>query len=136
MFTTSTKPTRNVWELLRELMVLGIFLVVANAGHLHLQGVAAQQVTTIKPADLQPVPSRQRPTAERLAQLHKALGPSGDPHDVILEIGRIGDATSAPFLIEALAKQGTVPREGQYAAIDTRFHVLDALQAITNHDAG
>src|SRR6185436_15033249 len=70
------------------------------------------------------------------AQLHKALGSAGDPHDVIVEIGRIGDETSIPFLIEALAKQGTVPREGQYGAIDTRFHVLDALQAITNHDAG
>jgi len=35
-----------------------------------------------------------------------------------------------------LAKQGTVPSEGQYAAIDTRFHVLNGLQAITNHDAG
>jgi len=31
---------------------------------------------------------------------------------------------------------GTVPREGLYGAIDTRFHVLDALQEITNHDAG
>ena len=29
-----------------------------------------------------------------------------------------------------------MPREGQYAAIDSRFHVLDALQSITNHDAG
>jgi hypothetical protein len=71
-----------------------------------------------------------------LPQLHKALSSPGDPHDVILEIGKIGDATSVPFLIEALAKQGTVPREGQYGAICTRFHVLEALQAITNHDAG
>ncbi len=31
---------------------------------------------------------------------------------------------------------GTVPREGLYGAFDTRFHVLDALQEITNHDAG
>jgi len=82
------------------------------------------------------VPDRQLSTGERLAQLHKALESPGDPHDVILDIGAIGDATSVPFLIEALAKQGTVPREGQYGAICTRFHVLDALQSITNHDAG
>jgi hypothetical protein len=74
--------------------------------------IAAQLVTTIMPHDLQLVPNRQLPTAERLAQLHKALASSGDPRDVILEIGRIGAATSVPFLIEALAKQGTVPREG------------------------
>ena len=97
--------------------------------------VAAQQVT-IKPRDLQLVPDRQLSTGERLAQLDKALASPGDPHDVILEIGAIGDATSVPFLIEALAKQGTVPPEGPYSAIDTRFHVLDALQSITNHDAG
>src|SRR5580698_55860 len=96
----------------------------------------AQQVTTIKPHDLQPVPDRQLSAGERLAQLHKALSSPGDPHDVILEIRAIGDRTSVPFLIEALAKMGTVPREGMYGAIDTRFHVLDALQEITNHDAG
>jgi hypothetical protein len=74
------------------------------------------------------------PTA--LPQLHKALASAGDPHDAILEIGEIGDTTSVPFLINALARQGTVPREGPYGAIDTRFHVLNALQTITNHDAG
>lgn len=95
----------------------------------------AQQVTTSRP-NLQPVPDRQLSTSERLAQLHKALGGPGDPHDVILRIWAIGSPTSVSFLIEALAKQGTVPREGQYAAIDTRFHVLEALQEITNHDAG
>ncbi|HUD65058.1 MAG TPA: hypothetical protein VMQ17_10795 [Candidatus Sulfotelmatobacter sp.] len=82
------------------------------------------------------MPDRQLSTGERLAQLHKALSSPGDPHDVILEIRAIGDPTSVPFLIEALAKMGTVSREGLYGAIDTRFHVLDALQEITNHDAG
>ena len=96
----------------------------------------AQQVTAVRPNGLQPVPDRQLSTNERLAQLHKALAGPGDPHDVILRIWAIGSPTSVPFLIEALAKQGTVPREGQYAAIDTRFHVLEALQEITNHDAG
>jgi hypothetical protein len=57
---------------------------------------------TIMPPNLQPVPDRQLPTAERLAQLHEALASAGDPHDVILEIGRIGDASSVSFLIEAL----------------------------------
>jgi outer membrane protein assembly factor BamB len=123
-----------VWKL-RVFVVFAVFLVLGDLRHWGLGGVA-QQVTTIRPSDLQPVPNRQLPTAERVAQLHKALASAGDPHDVILEIGRIGDPTSVPFLIEALAKQGTVPREGQYVAIDTRFHVLDALQAITNHDAG
>jgi hypothetical protein len=96
----------------------------------------AQQVTTIKPHDLQSVPDQQLSAGERLAQLQKALASPGDPHDVILAIRAIGDPTSVPFLIEELAKMGTVPREGLYGAIDTRFHVLDALQEITNHDAG
>jgi outer membrane protein assembly factor BamB len=96
----------------------------------------AQQVTTFEPHDLQTVPDRQLSTIERLAQLHKALASSGDPHDVILAIGGIGNASSLPFLIDALAKQGNVPREGMYASIDTRVHTLNALQSITNHDAG
>lgn len=124
----------SMWKLLTALVILGVLSVVGVAGHSGL--VAAQQVTTIEPHDLQSVPDRQLSTGERLAQLHKALASPGDPHDVILAIRAIGDPTSVPFLIEALAKQGTVPREGQYVAIDTRFHVLDALQEITNHDAG
>src|SRR4051794_27573720 len=91
----------------------------------------AQQVTTIKPHDLQWVPDQQLSPGERLAQLHKALASPGDPHDVILAIRAIGDPTSVPFLIEELAKMGTVPREGLYGAFDTRVHVLDALQEIT-----
>jgi outer membrane protein assembly factor BamB len=126
----------GMWKLLRVFVILAVLVAAGRAGHLGHLAVSAQQVATIMPSDPQPVPQRQLPTAERLAQLHKALALPGDPHDVILEIGRIGDPTSIPFLIEALAKQGTVPREGQYGAIDTRFHVLDALQAITNHDAG
>jgi outer membrane protein assembly factor BamB len=136
MFSPSNKTTMGMWRLLTVLVTLAVPLVVATVPESGLVAIAAQQVTTIMPHDLQPVPNPQLPTAERLAQLHKALASSGDPHDVILEIGRIGDATSVPFLIEALAKQGTVPREGPYAAIDTRFHMLDALQSITNHDAG
>jgi len=124
-------------KLLTVLVASGVFFAVEVAGHSDLVAVAAaQQVTTIEPHDLQPVPDRQPPTSERLVQLHKALASSGDPHDVILEIGWIGDASSVPFLIDALAKQGNVPRQGLYASIDTRFHTLDALQSITNHDAG
>ena len=123
-------------RLLTVFVILAVLLVVGAARRSGLAAVAAQQVTTIKPRDFHPVPDRQLSTGERLAQLHKALASPGDPHDVILEIGAIGDATSVPFLIEALAKQGTVPHEGQYVAIDTRFHVLHALQSITNHDAG
>jgi outer membrane protein assembly factor BamB len=136
MFSPSNKTTMSMWWLLTVLVTLAVPLVLATVPESGLVAIAAQQVTTIMPHDLQPIPNPQLPTAERLAQLHKALASSGDPHDVILEIGRIGDATSVPFLIEALAKQGAVPREGRYAAIDTRFHVLDALQSITNHDAG
>ena len=124
----------NMRKLLKALAVLGVLLIVGGAGRSVL--VAAQQVITIEPQDLQPVPDRQLSTSERLAQLHKALASSGDPHDVILEIGWIGNASSVPFLIDALSKQGNVPREGLYASIDTRFHTLDALQSITNHDAG
>jgi len=136
MFSPSNKTTMSMWRLLTVLVTLAVPLVVATVPESGLVAIAAQQVTTIMPHDLQPVPNPQLSTGERLAQLHKALASPGDPHDVILEIGAIGDATSVPFLIEALAKQGTVPREGLYAAIDTRFHVLDALQSITNHDAG
>jgi outer membrane protein assembly factor BamB len=132
MFAPSNKTTMSMRRLLTVLVILAVLLVVGSG----LVAVAAQQVTTIKPHALQPVPDRQLSPSERLEQLHKALASSGDPHDVILEIGWIGDAASVPFLIDALAKQGTVPREGPYASIDTRFHVLDALQAITNHDAG
>lgn len=92
------------------LVTLSVLLVV-GAGHPGLVAVAAQQVITIKPRGLQPVPDRQLSTGERLAQLEKALGSPGDPHDVIPQIAAIGDATSVPFLIEALAKQGTVPPE-------------------------
>lgn len=123
-------------KLLQVAVTLPVFLTVGGARHPGSVAVAAQQVTTILPPGLQPVPNRQLPKAERLEKLHTALESAGDPHDVILEISRIGDASSVPFLIEALAKFGTVPREGKYGAIDTRFHVLDALQAITNHDAG
>ncbi|MGB2626929.1 MAG: hypothetical protein WAK20_09065 [Candidatus Acidiferrum sp.] len=123
-------------RLLTALVTLAVLLVAAATRHSGLVAVAAQQVITIKPPDLHSVPDRQLSAGEHLAQLHKAIASPGDPHDVILEIGAIGDATSVPFLIEALAKQGTVPQEGQYGAVCTRFHVLDALQAITNHDAG
>jgi hypothetical protein len=112
----------------------GILLALIPA--LALRLAAMPQVATIAPSNLLGVPSPALPTAERLALLHKALSGPGDPHDIILEIWGIGDPSSVPFLIEALARQGDVPREGQYGGIDTRFHVLDALQNITNHDAG
>jgi outer membrane protein assembly factor BamB len=136
MFTPSNKTSMSMWRLLTVSVTLAALLIVTAAWQSGLVAVAAQQATTIKPHDLHPVPGQELSTGERLAQLHKALASSGDPHDVILEIGAIGEATSVPFLIEALAKQGTVPREGPYGAIDTRFHVLNTLQAITNHDAG
>jgi outer membrane protein assembly factor BamB len=137
MFGPSNKTTIGTWRLLTVLVILAAVVVaVGVAQHSGVVPLAAQQVTTITPHDLQPGPDRQSPTAERLAQLHKALASSGDPHDAILEVGQIGDATSVPLLIEALAKQGNVPREGPYGAIDTRFHVLEDLQTITNHDAG
>jgi outer membrane protein assembly factor BamB len=125
----------SVWKL-RHVLAIAVVLAAGDARHPSLGVVTAQQVVTIMPLDLQPVPDRRLPTAERLAQLHKVLASAGDPHDVILESGRIGDPSSVPFLIEALAKYGTVPREGRYSAIDTRFAVLDALQEITNHNAG
>ena len=118
MFASSNKTTMSMRRLLTVLVILAVLLAVGAA-------VAAQQVTTIEPHDLQTVPDRQLSAGERLAQLHKALSSPGDPHDVILEIRAIGAPTSVPFLIEALAKMGTVPREGLYGAIDTRFHVLE-----------
>jgi outer membrane protein assembly factor BamB len=127
---SSTNTTTTI------LRLMTVVVMVMAVGTARYSSISAQQVTTIIPQGLQRVPDRQLPTAERLVLLHKALSSSGDPHDVILEIGLIGDATSVPFLIDALAKQGTVPREGPYGAIDTRFHVLAALAEITNHDAG
>lgn len=119
--------TMKLCRLLTVLMNSAVFLAAGAAPQWGVMAVAAQQTAT----------SPKLTTAERLAPLHKALASSSeDPHDVILKIGAIGDATSVPFLIDALAKQGTVPREGLYAAIDTRFHILDALQSITNRDAG
>jgi hypothetical protein len=94
------------------------------------------QIATFVQPNLEPVPTRSLPTAERLQLLHKAVVGPGDPHDVILELARLRDASSVPFLIEALAKFGAVPREGPYTGIDTRFHCLDALQVITNQEVG
>src|SRR5882672_5368052 len=118
MFSPSNIRIVKIWRLLTLIVTLALLLVVLNVPVSGLVEIAAQQVTTIMPHDLQPVPNPQVSTGERLAQLQKALASPGDPHDVILEIGAIGDATSVPFLIEALAKQGTVPREGLYAAIE------------------
>lgn len=136
MFTPSNKTSVSMWRLLTVLVTLAVLLIVVAARHSGLVAVAAQQVTTIMPRNLQPVPDRQLSTGERLTHRHKALQSPGDPHDVILEVGAIGGATSVPSVIEELAKLGTVPREGPYGAIDTRFHVLNTLQSITNHDAG
>ena len=106
-----------------KLSALLLILVLTVVGAVHSGGlVAAQQVTTT-PNDPQKGKERQPPASGRLAQLHKALASSADSHDIIVTLGRIGDPSSVPFLIEALAKMGTVPREGQYAASDTRFHV-------------
>jgi hypothetical protein len=105
---------------------------IGQAGRL----TAEPQIVTIAPQDLQPIPPRSLALAERRERLNKTLAGDGDPHDVILELTRIGDATSVPPLIETLAKLGRVPREGTYGAIDTHFHCLDALRVITNQDAG
>src|ERR1700675_520543 len=118
MFSPSNKTAMSMWRLLTVLVTLAVLLVVATVPQSGLVAIAAQQVSTIMPHDLQPVPNPQLPTADRLAQLHKALASSGDPHDVILEIGRIGDATSVSFLIEALVKKGGGAREGGEARID------------------
>jgi hypothetical protein len=78
MFAPSNKMTMNMRRLLTVLVILRVLLVVGGAGHSGLAVVAAQQVTTIKPRDLQSVPDRQLSTDERLAQLHQALASPGD----------------------------------------------------------
>ena len=55
---------------------------------------------------------------------------------MILEIKRIGDAISVPFLIEVLSREGNVPAGGPHGGIDRCPHCLEALQVITNQDAG
>lgn len=59
-----------------------------------------------------------------------------DPHDAILGLLWLGDSSLVPPLIQALSRMGRVPTQGPYGAIDTRFHCLEALQIITNHDPG
>ena len=73
MFAPSNKTTMGMRTLLPVSVILVVLLVVGGAEHSDLAVVAAQQVTTIKPDGLQPVPDRQLSTGERLAQLHKAL---------------------------------------------------------------
>ena len=122
----------------RLLSCVPVVLAIGCAAARQPADTAAEKprIATFVPQRLQPLPAQILEPAERLALLHKALSSDGDPHDAILEIARIGNASSVPFLIEALSRQGAVPREGPYAAIDTRDHCLEALQMITNQDAG
>ena len=54
---------------------------------------------------------------------------------MVLAIKGIGDATSVPFLIEALARS-RVPAPGTHTVGHTSDHCVEALQVITNQDAG
>jgi outer membrane protein assembly factor BamB len=81
-------------------------------------------------------PGRRLSDAERLTLLHKTLASASDPHDAVISVAAIGNASSVPFLIEVLARQGVVPPSGPFLSGDTRAHCLEALQIITNQDAG
>ena len=56
-----------MWWLLTVLVTLAVLLVVATVPQSGLVAIAAQQVTTIMPQDLQPIPNPQLPTAARAA---------------------------------------------------------------------
>jgi outer membrane protein assembly factor BamB len=81
-------------------------------------------------------PGRKLSDAERLTLLHKTLASASDPHDAVLSVAAIGNASSVPLLIDLLARQGAVSPEGPYLSGDTRAHCLEALQTITNQDVG
>jgi hypothetical protein len=68
--------------------------------------------------------------------LNKYVAEHDDPHDPLIELIDLGDASSIPALIQALGKMGDVPREGPYGSVCTRAHCLEALRTITNQDAG
>jgi hypothetical protein len=125
-------------------LVIGLTIIlpwIVGAGcaaRRHASGVAGEPSTTatFAPAGL-PRPRDQRLSVEESrAGLHRDITDEADPHDALLALARIGDASSVPFLIRTLAKQGSVPREGPYGTTDTRGHCLDALQVITNQHAG
>lgn len=81
-------------------------------------------------------PGRKLSDAERLTLLHKTLASASDPHDAVLSVAAIGNASSVPLLIDLLARQGAVSPGGPYLSGDTRAHCLEALQTITNQDVG
>jgi hypothetical protein len=93
-------------------------------------------VSTIIREDAQLFPRRPPPSPERVAALNDAVAHFTDPHDACLELGEFGDATSVPFLIEALAIQGSLAPGVPESTGDTRVHCLDALRIITNQNAG
>ena len=64
----------------------------------------------------------QQPSGDRLARLHEAVDRFGDAHDLILKIGRIGDATFVPVLIDASARLGDVQANSLQAVVCTRVH--------------
>jgi hypothetical protein len=85
----------GMWKLLRVFVILAVLLAAWTAGQLGHVAVSGQPVTTIMASDLLAVPDKQLQTAERLTQFHTALASPGAPHDVILEIGRIGELSQA-----------------------------------------
>jgi hypothetical protein len=78
MFTPSNKMTMSMWRLLTVLVTLAVHLVVAAARHSGLVAVAVQQVTTIKPRDLYPVP-RSEGLLSRWTDLRQRLLPNLKP---------------------------------------------------------
>jgi hypothetical protein len=72
-------------------VILAMLFAVGAARHSGDVAVSAQQLPTITQVDLQPVLNNRLLTAERLTQFRKALASPGSRHDLILEIGRIGE---------------------------------------------
>jgi outer membrane protein assembly factor BamB len=122
---------------LRALFVgLNALLVAVGTRQGNFVAIAAQQVAQAKPRAQQSAPAQRTSSTVSLERLNRGIAAAKDPAPFIPGIAAIDDPSSVPFLAEALANEGNVPREGSYGAVDTRFQLLDALQVITNHDAG
>ena len=78
------------------------------------------------------------PASERRPILHEQIIKYPHSHDSYIDLIAIGDASSVPYLIRALAWEGrSEPAPGRvWGMVCTRAHVLEALSTITNQDAG
>jgi hypothetical protein len=61
--------------------------------------------------------------------------PMGNHHDAFLLLEKVGDKESVPLLMNALKWQD-LPEDEDDLLVCTTTHCLEALQSLTDHDAG